>query len=352
MVIPVLSVFLLMIAFVCKQDKKCFWILWAFMVVVICCNTYNNVDWDAYKFMYSIIQSLNNITLTDVGYGFLNYIGNEYLRLDFFQFRAMFTFVGMLLLGKVILKYSSYPALVLALYFVAPFFPNDIIQIRNFMAQVILGFFLAEWIESNKRNIFGYIVGVLLATTMHSSFVYFIIFLVLYFVKEDKKLYLGIGGVTFFIGFLPGILKQIPFISSQKIAFYLGEVSQGIDARGLLIILVIFSQTYILYYIYKYSQKTDNSRLIYWSEIVYKMNILCLPACAIMLVWSFSFYRIPRNMLLLNYIVYAMYLREKERKGFINMLTVISIFQGLLWSAVNSFSQWSVIWSNNALFKW
>ena len=351
MLIPLLSLFLLMLAFICKQDKKAFWILWVFMAIIMCCNTYNN-DWDAYEYMYSLIDSIDNIALTDVGYGFLNFVANKYVGLEFWEFRAIFTFVGMLILRRIITEYSPYPALVLGLFFIAPFFPNDIIQIRNFMSQVIFLYFVTKWIESKNRSVIWYLLGVALAITMHSSAVYFVAFLLLCIVKNDKKLYIGVFFATLFVGVLPRILGLIPFISIHKITHYLGAINQGIDIRGVIIVFLIIMQTYILYYIWQYSEKTENLRLRKWANIVYKMNILCLPVCAVMLVWSFNFYRIPRNMLLLNYIVYSMYLKEKKEKKIIDLLLVISIVQGVLWSAINSFSQWSVIWNNNALFKW
>ena len=45
-------------------------------------------------------------------------------------------------------------------------------------------------------------------------------------------------------------------------------------------------------------------------------------------------------------------MKEKREKKYLNFITVILIFIGICWSALNSFSQWSVIWNNNALIAW
>ena len=351
MIIPILSIALLLLSFLCKKDKGVFYILWVFVTIIIVLNTYN-IDWDAYEFMYGVINTIEKSSLTDIGYGFLNFVANRHLHLSFFQFRAVFTLVGMFLVKHVIINNAPCPALVLALYFIAPFFPNDIIQIRNFIAQAILAFFLTKWIDSGNKNMIYFILGIGLATTMHVSTIYFVVFALLYFFKDERKLYIAVGIGTLLVGVLPVILGKISFISSEKISFYLGSISQGIDIRGIIIIIAFVVQLYLLYIIRNYSFNTSSFKFKKWADTVYKMNILCLPACAIMTVWSFNFYRVPRNMLLLNYIVYAMYLNERKDKKLFHFSTIVFVLMGVCWSALNSFSQWSVIWNNNALIRW
>lgn len=351
MIIPIMSIVLLTLGLICKKDKRMFYILWVFMIIIIIMNTYN-ADWDAYEFMYSLINSIDRCLLTDVGYGILNYIANIWLHLNFFQFRALFTLSGMLILRKTILSESPYPTLVLVLYFIAPFFPNDIVQIRNFMSQVLLTFFLTKWIDSEKKKLIYFVLAIGLAITMHASAAYFAVFILIYFIKDDKKLYLGVAIGALLVGGLPTILNRIPFISVEKINFYLGSMSRSIDVRGFIIICVFLVQLSVLYIIRKCAEKSVNCRFKIWADIVYKMNILCIPACIIMAVWTFNFYRVPRNLLILNYIVYSMYLKEEKKQSIINFITLIMIMCGVCWSALNSFSQWSVIWSNNALITW
>lgn len=140
MIIPIMSVALLAFGLICRKDKNMFYILLVFMMIIMLANTYNN-DWDAYEFMYGLINTIDRCSLTDIGYGFLNFIANSCLNLSFFQFRVLFLLVGIIMISRIIISNAPYPTLVLVLYFIAPFFPNDIIQIRNFMAQAILTFF-------------------------------------------------------------------------------------------------------------------------------------------------------------------------------------------------------------------
>ena len=351
MIIPIMSVALLAFGLICRKDKNMFYILLVFMMIIMLANTYNN-DWDAYEFMYGLINTIDRCSLTDIGYGFLNFIANSCLNLSFFQFRVLFLLVGIIMISRIIISNAPYPTLVLVLYFIAPFFPNDIIQIRNFMAQAILTFFLTKWINSTNRGLIYFILGIGMATMMHASSLYFILFILVSFIKDDKKLYISVGVGSLLVGALPILLGKMPFISAEKISYYLGKTSKNVDVRGLIIILVFLIQLYILYMIREYSRKVENYRFRKWADMVYKMNILCLPACVIMTVWTFNFYRVPRNMLLLNYIVYSLYLKEKREKKYLNFITVILIFIGICWSALNSFSQWSVIWNNNALIAW
>lgn len=351
MIIPIISLALILLNLLCKKDRAVFISLWIFMVIVACMNTYN-IDWDAYEFMYGLIDSLEKCNLTDIGYGFLNYIANAKLSLTFFEFRLLFMFVGILILKHIIKCNSPYPALVLALYFIAPFFPNDIIQIRNFMAQAILSLFLAKWIESDKNKVVYLAVGLILATAMHSTTIYFAIFILLLFIDNDKLLYLIVFIGSLSISSLPVLLSKIPFIPTEKINFYLGKMSSGIDVRGIVIIIAFAIQLYILYNIKKYARNTNDKGLIVWSDVVYKMNILCIPACIIMTMWTFNFYRVPRDLLLLNYIVYSKYLYSKKDNKIINSYTCVFIVLGLCWSILNSISQWPVIWNNNAMIRW
>ena len=349
MIIPIMSIGFISLGFICRKDKRMFYLLLAFMIIIIIANTYN-ADWDAYEFMYGQINSIDRSSLTDIGYGFLNYVSNSIFHLSFFHFRALFTFIGMLIIGRTILNYSPYPALVLALYFIAPFFPNDIIQIRNFMAQAILIFFISKWIDNNKFKYLFIAIG--LSTMMHSSCIYFVIFILLLFINDEKKLYISVGVGSLFVGILPTLLNKLPFVSSEKILFYLGKTNNSIDIRGIIIIAVFFVQLYMLYYIRNKLCNSGNKDYYRWADYIYKMNILCIPACIIMTVWSFNFYRVPRNMLLLNYIIYSMYIKENHSKRIIEFMTLILILLGVCWSTLNSFSQWNVIWNNNAIIKW
>lgn len=352
MLIPILSVFLLFLAFICRRDRVVFSLLLAFMAIVMSFNAYN-IDWDAYELLYSLTKTTTDIGFTDRAYDFLTYISQTYLSWDFFQFRAVIMLAGLLLIGRSIVKYSPYPSLVLALYFIAPFFPNDIIQIRNFLAQAVLCTFLCYWIDSDRKRLYPVLAGVVLAGFLHASAFFFAVVLLLFVFKDDKKIWMLVLSASFLVGLLPYILRLVPFISVEKINFYLGsEGVSGIGYRNLVIVAIILIQLYLSYLMKQDAEASQNSRYQTWAKTVYHLNILAVLSCAIILVWSFNFYRIPRNLLIFNYLVHSMYLAEHKDKGIFNLYTAIYMVLGLGWSLLNSYSQWQVLWQNNALFTW
>ena len=117
-----------------------------------------NVDIGAYLSWYDQINRLGDITLTDPAFGFIMLIGKK-LGLSYYEFLGFLGIIGLSFLYIVFRRYSKCFSVVLALYFILDF-PAEIIQIRAFIAEIVMYILMMEYIgnlyieNSNKINLY------------------------------------------------------------------------------------------------------------------------------------------------------------------------------------------------------
>lgn len=147
-----------------------FLMLWLFFGF----NT-NNPDYHNYTLKY---QGYNN---SDLGFALILKLFYK-LGFSYQHFLIIISFVGLLILAISIKKYTNDLKLVFALYFIFPFL-LDIVQIRNFIVSVIIVSSI-HYLESTKKiDTLKFIIAVLFATSIHSSAIFYLSFLLLRIVK-------------------------------------------------------------------------------------------------------------------------------------------------------------------------
>ncbi len=104
------------------------------------------------------------------------------------SFLFVYAFVCLALISVIVLKFSPYPAAVLFLYLIFPFC-LETVQIRFFLAEAIViaaaCLILKYKVSTNPLLVIGYLVLIALATGIHYSAVFYLIFLVL-FLNEER----------------------------------------------------------------------------------------------------------------------------------------------------------------------
>ena len=326
-------------------------------VLMVFCE--NRPDYGAYRFFFNSIHDVSDIfnQQFEVGYMFVCYI----LKTMGFSFEvamAVITFVGFILLGRVILKYSPYPAMVLALYYISPFFPLSIIQIRSFVASVIVVNAIMDFFyrEKKEKSTLIYIITVIFASTFHSSMLFCLTFV---FVGKLKKIknYVMISLVSCFVMlFADDIISFFPFVSESKYVYIDNTVrSFGMQTVG--IVVTIFFEFLVIFYLKKKvlygNYKSSTVDLI---TNISKIKLLQLPIIVLILIYAFHFYRIILGVLLVDYIGFSVtFLEMKNKKNSAGeywfLIFAFSIL-GVLFSAINSLSTWNGIFINNRFFKW
>ena len=112
-----------------------------------------------------------------------------------------------------------------------------------------------------------------------------------------------------------------------------------------MICVVMIADLFIIRHLSRHYRCQKHSEFV---ERIYRMHVLYFFTVPAIIFFSFSFYRISRNFLLLDYLCYSYYLQGK-RSNLVNYITLFYILTGVYWSAVNMISQWNEILQNNII---
>lgn len=291
-----------------KSNLK-FWVFWGLIDALVVCN-YSNGDYEGYKIMY-YNSSFNSYWL-EPGYCLLEKIFS-YIGVDFFAFRGLIVTISLFLIAIAIQHFSESPTFTLLLYCVYPMI-LDSVQLRNFLSSAICIFALIFLEKKNKRGIIYFVTLVVVATTIHTVAITFLLLLVTLIVKEEmlKKIC-----ITFFIMSsaimlvfrkqLAGIIQIIFLKLYKNIVFTYDNVISWL-------IMAALFEIYIGYL----SSKSKTNKFIF--SCAY-MSCIIMP----LMIFRFDFYRVYRNFLVVNY----MALSSKHVKGTLSkgniVLTVLVI---------------------------
>jgi len=235
------------------------------------------------------------------------------------QFLISISLICYLILFRIINKYTIGTNYVIALYFIFPFM-LDVVQIRNFIAMTIILLGIQYLLSDKKRATIKYIVAVLAASSIHYTSLFYLILVFARF-KSWKKLLLTFSMISI-VGATIAYTNIIP--SAMGIIFESDKVTNWFQGRtrfGFLIPIIfqLISFGFVYYSHYKYrktEQKKENDNNVYPNdrfknvdvhqnkllEIVFRINIVLLIAIPFY-IFNVSFFRLFRNVLLLNYIV-------------------------------------------------
>lgn len=272
-------------------------------LVIIAINTINIPDIDAYKIFYS---GRNNTI--EIGYVFLEKIFNK-AGCDFYFFRGVIIVASFILLWIGLEKLQINGNIAFALFAIFPY-EYDIIQLRNFFALAIVIFSLQFiFFYVSKKRILIYIVLILIATSIHSlSIIYLILIFSNQFITEKKWIRQLLTLIfclilVISIAFKNNVLIQniltklfYSFNSDKASAYITGNIGWGF-----LSFWIMHGVFLLCAYILKkgrYNFETDKKQMVveqlFWTDLI----IACtFPLC----IMNVNFFRIYRNLFILNY---------------------------------------------------
>ena len=172
----------------------------AFIVTwVLIAGNYDNADYDHYLIRYD--RGLD--VFVDFGFSSLCNFFNR-LGYDYQTFKGFISFICLLFVFRTISKFCKDVSFGIALFLIFPFIV-DITQFRNFVAYSIVFLGMPSLFEEGKRGVVKFLIFVVLASTIHSSSVFYAFFalskfrikwwqigftaVIIYFSKEVIKLY-------------------------------------------------------------------------------------------------------------------------------------------------------------------
>lgn len=279
------------------------------------------------------------------------------------QFRLIYSLTGFLLIYLAIKRIvpDSTRIWVLCLYLLYPFI-EDVPQARNFLAMSLLTYGTVILSQENKWSSIKYIILLLIATGFHSiSIVYLPLVLIKYIIDDKKRIkyFYIITIIIFFIVvvFSPIIeiviekMVHLDFNIAKKILVYNSNRARygfilfwSIQIINILLTKISFNLVSSSeYYIDKLN---DNYNSYKYVRLIYYINIfmlLCFPLLKIQI----TFFRIVRNLFILNAMSYAIAIKvpvrsKKARRLKYVLFFLVNIFYVLLftWQVV-SYKDWA-----------
>lgn len=314
-----------------KHSKIIFRISFLFIWLLIAGNT-NNPDMLSYEYIYYTDNS-NIEPAFKLLIDFFRSFGLEY---NFFV--ASISVICLLLIFSSFKKYTKNLNFVIFLYMIYPFI-LDVIQFRNFICVSILVFSLQFLLKNDLQNKVIFAILIILAGLFHNLYFLYLVLLLINLQNKNLliKLIIALTLVFSIIIFLNG--NKIPFLY-QILPISVEKFDSYFTARLRFGFIVIWffnlSYIYLLGYSKKQVIKNTNSynfdvtkkyiNLVFWINIV---TIVFFPLYMV----NINFYRLFRNISLINYSVYAITvdkIMENRGKGYSLLKYVFIIILGIL----------------------
>lgn len=332
----IISAILIIIGLIKKESKLLFYVAWLLLLILFLGGNTENHDRVIYMANYMDLAKGLHSANFEFGFQTLCKIGSA-LGLSYNQFLFVITFIAFALIANTIKQYTSDISYVLMLYFIYPFI-WDTVQIRNFLVLAII-IYASRYIISYKKQYIKYIICVLIASSIHITALFYLSLLLLA-IKNSRKMYTLVGVVTATsVLFMPLIIKLSKlFISVGKInAYTMSQTSMFTKFAVIIycltsIILVVIAKKILakedqeennLKKTYtKFTFKIKEGRLRFFqeqreiikldAEAVFKINIICMLSLYFIMN-SLHFFRLYRNIFVINYILFALALSKMDK---------------------------------------
>lgn len=259
-----------------------------------------NTDYYGYKKWYETLEnsSSNNFTgVSDAGFLFLMRLG-VLLGLNYNGFATLIGIIGLFLIFNTVKLFSRNFSIVLALYMIVPF-TYDVIQIRFFFAYSIVFFGLRYIIFLDRYSPIKFLIVTILASTIHFSIIFFIVFLIAVFeewIKKTYKFIVLIGFLLMISCYVSGtnILSILPIgIVMDRASHYM---TAGINISIFTAIFIFFMLVFYIFVslIIKRANSSFSNNKIFIINIISIIFMIFIPV-------SLEFERYLRPVFILNY---------------------------------------------------
>lgn len=175
-----------------KKRKNRFEFLFVILSLLLIFYKNSVADYDNYLNVYNYIGSGARYYSTGIGWYWLCNIGNK-IGLEYLQFQVVVLLICELIYLKVVKKFTSNRGtdLFFAFYLIYPFFLN-LVQFRFFVGTTIILFGYSFLSERDKKGIIIFCISLLISGTIHSSCLFYVVFLFFTLFERIKKAFFGI----------------------------------------------------------------------------------------------------------------------------------------------------------------
>lgn len=239
------------------------------------------------------------------------------LGFSFLTFRAAVALIGLLIIIKCIYDYTSSPVFTFFAYILYPFL-FDVVQIRFFLAEVIILYSLRFLKEFNRKNLICFTFSLFLAISMHSISIAYCALYIAYFkhIKTVSKVSVALTTLLIVVrilglSYFALMIRSMSFMGENFVtgAAYLNNM--GTTYRLMIIYLLIDILMLILYY---HSHRDISAAGSYREQIACHTGLQMSFEVSIKLIlismiftplfaYGSSFGRLFRGMLILLYCI-------------------------------------------------
>lgn len=294
-----------------KKSSILFGINFIFFVILLG-FTYGPYDTQIFIERYVNYQRFESFTegLFNVIVKIFNNLGINYR-----NFMIIISLIELYFIFRFIKKHTNNPFFVLALFMIYPMIVW-FTQLRTLMAfTIVLAGGIDSLIEKNKNYRIRAIIFIIIASFIHSSSVFYLLFV---FIDKfsNKKMILFILAMSLCISFIEPLIEIATLIVGEtKINAIIAERNRSTGLFGRCMTALTMIVGYFLMYLLIKSDKNycqKNKENIEFMDTIAKYNFCSLTCIPLIYVFSTAFYRIPQSLLLLNYIAISKYLITNE----------------------------------------
>lgn len=294
-----------------------------YMIIMMGGNT-NNPDTIIYERMYYSSKFFDK----DPGFGLLIDRAKAF-GLGINEFRLVIAIIGLVLISSAANYFIKNIGIFYLIYFVYPFM-MDVVQVRNFLAMCLVVFSLRFLVDESKKGPILCLLFIVMATLIQkTAIVYTPLFLFKYI--EKKKLMKGILVIVAVISLIAGLNTQLV----NRIAFVLlNTVSESLMGSAKFLSrntnwgwLILWGEQFTNVFLVSWSLKAWNyairnypeqikskqslTRVQLYLELIFWINIYLFCFCPLYVI-NINFYRIMRNIMVANAIVFALTIETKN----------------------------------------
>ena len=294
------------------------WILFAF--------SYGNADYNVHLRKYTQYQLLDS--QTEWLYNQLMVLFNR-LGLSYSEFLIIVSAFVLLVLFFFAEKHTKYTAWVLAMYMLYPFC-MDVTMVRYTLAISVVYIGLGFLFEGKKWWVLKYCCCILIASLIHLSSIFCLLFILPKFVnlkKLAKMMILLSLGLTVFTSVLTAFIDKLVNISFLNIGTKLNIVLNASDMKynfrnvmnyRLKMLIILICSLVVYHIIYTWikrngvEEQAETKSNIQFINLTLGMNLSIIPIIGL-LSFSADLFRIQLSLSMVNYIAFAQYFDIREK---------------------------------------
>ncbi|WP_430508187.1 EpsG family protein [Rossellomorea marisflavi] len=294
-----------------KNRSNAVILFFTYIIVFLLMSGYRNTSGLSNDLFYTELE-YNNIvnglvSNYEFGYVFLMKLGGV-LHQEFYTYRSIIIGVFLLFLFVAIRKWAPSPHYVIAL-FSSYLIILSAEQLRYFIAFSIFAIGLLILLYSNfKCKKMSFLCFTLFASTIHFSFLIYLIFIFGDFSHKTKREKIIVSVTLLFClvifinnNQIPGVSELLESVDNYKVSVYMGQSTN----LGFMYPFVLHMSSILLsFWAIKLISKSEDDELIMRVRNVYKINLLAVIFFPLFML-QLTFYRLARNLLLLNYFAYS-----------------------------------------------